>query len=146
VLKPRVLIIDDDPASLTALAEGLRDRLGAVQIDLAKSAEAALRLIAHLQFDVIICDLVLPRMDGVGLLHATRTTWPEAVIVLVTGRDLNAEERALAHGAFAFVTKPLELDKFVTVVALALQRANLMVRVREADRSSAHELEDSPAR
>jgi DNA-binding NtrC family response regulator len=145
-VKPQLLIIDDDPASLMALADGLRDRLGPVQVDLAKSAEVALTLIAHLQFDVIICDLVLPGMDGVGLLHATRKTWPQAVIVLVTGRDLNAEERALAHGAFAFVTKPIELDGFVAIVAGALQRANMMARVREANRSSVHELQDNPAR
>jgi CheY-like chemotaxis protein len=146
LLKPRILIIDDDPASLMALADGLRDRLGPVQIDLAKSVDAALCLIAHLQFDIIICDLVLPGMDGIDLVRVARQMWPQAVIVLVSGRDLNAEERALAHGAFALVTKPLELDGFVSVVAQALQRATLMTRVRQANRSSVYELQDDPAR
>jgi DNA-binding NtrC family response regulator len=143
-MKPRILIIDDEPASLMAFAEGLRDRLDAVEIDLAKSAEAALSLIPPLQYDVIVCDLVLPGMDGVGLLHSARRRWPEAVVVLVTGRDLNAKERALAHGAFAFVTKPIQLDEFVKVIALALQRANLMARVREANRTSVQEMEEDP--
>jgi len=119
--KRKILIIDDDPATLLALPEALRSRFSDVAIDVVSSAESALPLIQRIGYDLIICDIIMPGMDGIGLLQEARRLRPELVIVMVTAGDLGREEEAMAHGAFAFVAKPFDIDTFESTIATGLQ-------------------------
>lgn len=138
-MRPHILIVDDEPASLLALSEALRHRLPQVVVDTATTAAPALTLIADTDYDVIICDVIMPGMDGIALLKEAQRRRPETVVVMVTAGGSEREHQALYHGAYAFIEKPLEIDRLTSVIGLALQRANLLRRVTQENRKSLEE-------
>jgi len=140
-VKPKILIIDDDPATLLALPEALRSRFPDVAIDVASSGESALLLIRHVSYDVIISDIIMPGMDGIELLQTALKIRPGLVIVMITAGDLGREHEAMDHGAFAFVAKPFDVDRFAATISSGITRAHRLSRERRSssgkDRSSA---------
>lgn len=90
----RLLLVDDDDLVLRATARMLRRELDILTAD---SAEAALRLFGegHV-FDVVIADLSLPGLSGVGLLERARRDWPAACgrLGVLSGREPTPDERA----------------------------------------------------
>ncbi len=106
--RPRVLIVDDDPALLQALPETLRLRMTGVTVDTADSARAALDLIAARHYDAIVTPTLM--ITGHGE-HA-----------LAVG--------ALRGGAYDFVQKPIDRDYFVTSLRRAIEMAELRRRAK----------------
>src|SRR3989442_14953378 len=80
-----VLIVDDDLALLQALPEALRLRMDGVTVDTADSAAAGLERMAVRDYDAIITDIKMPRMDGLELLAEIRTHRPETPTLMITG-------------------------------------------------------------
>ncbi len=118
----QVLVVDDEPDlrtlyELTLLREGYR-------VDSAASLTQAREMLAARRFDVLITDMRLP--DGLGLellKQAAREQRPERCIVITAyGSAENAVE-ALKAGAFDYLTKPVDLRQFRTVVASALRES-----------------------
>jgi DNA-binding NtrC family response regulator len=133
--QPRLLVVDDDQATLLALSEALRLRLGNVTIETATSSECAIAKMSCDPYDLVICDIVMPGTDGLAFLKESRRLYPETPVILVTGRP-GFEEATQFSGAFAFFEKPLEIRGFVDVVRGALERTELQRRVRERNQSS----------
>lgn len=133
--QPRLLVVDDDQATLLALSEALRLRLGNVAIETATSSECAIAKMSCDPYDLVICDIVMPGTDGLAFLKESRRLYPETPVILVTGRP-GSEEATQFSGAFAFFEKPLEIRGFVDVVRGALERTELQRRVRERNQSS----------
>jgi CheY-like chemotaxis protein len=96
-----VLTVDDDPAARELVASALRAE--GFDVVAASSGEAALRLAQEDPPELVICDLIMPDMDGyevVNRLHANDTT-KDATILIVTGHDLTAADRARLNGKVA---------------------------------------------
>lgn len=130
----RLLVIEDDPIGLMALAEALRVHLADATVDTAEGAESALLLIAATEYDAIVSDIRMPGMDGVALLKEIKSYRPETPVLLVTGHtDLDKEDHALRLGVFAFIEKPINIEQFVATVERAVQRAVLTRRIRQID-------------
>jgi DNA-binding NtrC family response regulator len=133
-VQPRLLVIEDDPAGLMALAEALRTHFSDATVDTAASAESALLLIAATEYDAIVSDIKMPGMDGVALLKEIKAYRPETPVLLVTAHhNLDIEDHALRLGVFAFIEKPIDVDHFVTTVDRAVQRTILGRRVRREE-------------
>jgi DNA-binding NtrC family response regulator len=135
-MKQKILIIDDDPATLLALPAALRTRFPDAAIDVAKSGEAALPLIQHVSYDVIISDIIMPGMDGMELLQMALKIRPGSVIVMVTAGDLGREHEAMDHGAFAFIAKPFDVDRFATLISSGIARAHQLSTERRSSSST----------
>jgi DNA-binding NtrC family response regulator len=133
---PRILLVDDDPATVLALSETLRIGLGEVIIDPGSYAPAAIRLLSSTTYNLIISDVVMPSADGLAVLQAAQWLQPQVPVILVTGIDMEREEAALYGGAYAFLEKPLDVDRFISVVRAALVRPDLERRVRERNQAS----------
>jgi DNA-binding NtrC family response regulator len=118
----RILVIDDDPAGLWALADALGLRVHDAVVDTAATAEAGLSSLSRKDYDVIICDVIMPGTDGVAFMQRAKGL-SAARIILVTAGDLDIESTALYQGAYAFLPKPIDLDRLIPVVELALGRA-----------------------
>jgi DNA-binding NtrC family response regulator len=136
-------LVDDDRATLRALSETLRLRLGDVGTDMATSAASALRLLNSTRYDVIVSDVIMPGADGMTVLKELQRLHPDVPVILMTGRGLEREEPALYGGAYAFLEKPLDVDRFISVVRAALSRTDLERRVRERNQASLLNLMDS---
>src|SRR6266513_450939 len=109
-----VLIVDDDPALLQALPEALRIRIAGLTVDTADSGAAALEQITARDYDAIVTDIKMPRMDGLELLAEIRTHRPDTPTLMITGYgELDLVVQALRAGAYDFIRKPIDRDYFV---------------------------------
>lgn len=140
---PRILLVEDDPATLLALSATLRQGLGEVIIDPGRYAPAAIRSLSSTTYNVIISDVVMPSADGLAVLQAAQWLQPQVPVILVTGVDREREEAALYGGAYAFLEKPLDVDRFISVVRAALVESDLVRRVRARNQASFLNLMDS---
>ncbi|MET0781306.1 MAG: response regulator [Microbacterium sp.] len=107
----RVLIADDDPQ----LVRALRITLASHGYDVlaAPDGAAAIALAAKVPPDLVMLDLGMPRLDGVGVIRALRG-WTTAPIIVVSGRTGSADKiEALDAGADDYVTKPFQIDELL---------------------------------
>jgi len=113
-----VLICDDEPSVRFAIAEAL-ESLGA-HIVTAENGHDALSKIASA--DVVLTDLVMPELDGFGLLAACKTHDPDSVVVMLTAQgNERTAVRALKEGAYDYLGKPFAVDELRIVVSRALE-------------------------
>jgi signal transduction histidine kinase len=126
--RPRILLVDDDPALLKALPETVRLRLDDVDVDTCDSAPEALERIRGTDYDVIVSDIKMPGMDGLALLAEIKQLRPSTPTLLITGHgERELAVAALRGGAHDLVQKPIDRDYFVA----SLERA---IHVRLLDR------------
>jgi two-component system KDP operon response regulator KdpE len=117
----RVLVVDDDPALLRALAINLRARH--FDVETAADGATALRHAASQPPDVVVLDLGLPDMDGVEVVAGLRG-WTSVPIVVLSARDTQwAKVDALDAGADDYVTKPFGMDELLARIRAALRRS-----------------------
>ena len=120
----RILIIDDDDVLLSALPWPIKRRVANVAIDTADTPEEALRHVYSTDYEVIISDIKMPRMDGVTLLRKLRAIQPDTPVILFTAcGEEELRREANSAGAFAFVTKPLDLPFLVEPIRSAKTRS-----------------------
>ena len=122
----RILIVDDDPAMLTALSGMVELRLKDLAIDICESAPDALEYIGHTDYDAIVSDVKMPGMDGFQLMERVLTIRPTTPTLLVTGHgDHDMGVKALNAGAYAFIPKPIDRDFFIAWLKRAIQLRQL---------------------
>jgi EAL domain-containing protein (putative c-di-GMP-specific phosphodiesterase class I)/CheY-like chemotaxis protein len=120
----RVLIVDDDEHVLFVLAEVLRK--AGHDVVTAGSATAGLALVRDGELDVLVSDIRMPDMDGVGLLRKVREVDLDLPVVLVTGSpDVETATSAVEHGALRYLTKPVAAETLTDVVAQAVRLCRL---------------------
>lgn len=114
-----VLVVDDEPSIRKVLAAQLRQD-GHV-VDTAEDGDTAVDKLSEADVDVVITDLRMPGMDGMGLLRWIQDTQPEVpVIVLTAHGSVDTAVDALKHGAFDFLTKPFDQQELAAVVRKAV--------------------------
>lgn len=120
----RILVVDDDRLVCWSLEQALsREGYGVSSVD---SAEKALEQVERNRFDLAIVDLVLPGMDGLGLIGWMRLVSPGTRTIVTTGHgSREVERKALEHGAFAYVEKPFSVKEVIGLVKMALLPSGL---------------------
>jgi two-component system KDP operon response regulator KdpE len=117
----RVLVVDDEPQLVRALAINLRAR--AYEVDAAHDGATALRVAAARHPDVVVLDLGLPDMDGVEVIRGLRG-WTRVPIIVLSARQASDEKvEALDAGADDYVTKPFGMDELLARLRAAVRRA-----------------------
>jgi NADPH-dependent 2,4-dienoyl-CoA reductase/sulfur reductase-like enzyme/CheY-like chemotaxis protein len=116
----RVLVAEDE----RDLLQGLRKSLSkeGYHVDVAEDGLQAVQRIEGENYDILIADLKMPRMDGMELLRRTRQLSPRTVVIIITGYGtLESSVRAMKLGAFDYIPKPFTNDQLVTVVRKAAE-------------------------
>ncbi len=131
-MKARILVVDDDAVGRYTL-RGLLEEEG-LTVEEAPDGQAALERLAQGEFDLVISDLRMPKVDGMELLHRTQAMSPQPRIILLTahGSERHAVE-AMKLGALDYFRKPFDVDEVLTVVrrsvaTLQLERENEQLR------------------
>ncbi|HOI11148.1 MAG TPA: sigma-54 dependent transcriptional regulator, partial [Myxococcota bacterium] len=130
----KVLVIDDEPGFLQML-QVILSRAG-YQVSSVTSAEDALHLLQHQRFDLCLCDLKMPGMDGMGFLSALRTeSIPMTVIVMSAYGSNDAAIQAMKAGAYDYINKPFQGEEILLALRKAeereqLRRENLELKAR----------------
>jgi DNA-binding NtrC family response regulator len=118
----RLLLIDDDFNLLLALAVIFRLQLPSVTVSTAVSGPIGLHRVQQEQYDLIVCDVRMPGMDGLTFLQEVKKLPFHPPVVLISGQgDPEIVARAQQHGAVAFIQKPFDRDQFLTTVAKLLR-------------------------
>ncbi|HEX6834164.1 MAG TPA: response regulator [Rudaea sp.] len=114
----KILCVDDEPFLLAALSRSLRGRYA---VTTALNAHEALQLMEEAAFDVVVCDLGMPGIDGIELLRRLRARWPQTVRILLTGFGpaVLTERGVEADLIFRCLDKPAPAE----VITAALQAA-----------------------
>ncbi|MEZ5965902.1 MAG: sigma-54 dependent transcriptional regulator [Planctomycetota bacterium] len=119
--RARVLIVDDE-RDLAESCAFFVERAG-LRATVAGSGDEALELLDRSRFDVVITDLRMPRMSGLGLLDAVKSRDPDIEVLLITGYpDIETAVSAIKRGAFDYVTKPFGERDLMDRVEKALLR------------------------
>jgi DNA-binding NtrC family response regulator len=124
-----ILLVDDNETFLYTGRELLLRQRPTFVVDTVLDAEKALFAIRTQDYDVVVSDIRLPRLDGIALLHECQHIRPDTPVVLISGYgDMELEEKAARCGAYAFLHKPIDADTFFSVVYRAVLRAQLRRR------------------
>jgi len=120
----RALIVDNDEAHAEVVAESL-DRVG-FQCQVATSGTAGAEMIAEKPFDVIVTDLKMSDIDGLGILARAKAEQPDAEVILITGHGtIPSAVEAMQQGAFNYLLKPLDINQLRAVAEKAAESARL---------------------
>ncbi len=121
----RILIVDDEKKQREILDYILKKE--GFLTKTAGTAEEALRLFSSEYTDVVLTDLKLPKMDGMGLMREILSICPETSVIIITGHgSIDSAVSAIKQGAFDYITKPLQRENVIAVVKKAFERAYLL--------------------
>ena len=116
----RVLIVDDHSMVRTGLATFIRIKADLELVGEARDGQQALHLCEQLQPDVILMDLVMPRLDGVTATQAIRERWPQVQIIALTSfKDKDLVQDALRAGAISYLLKDVSVDELAEAIRAA---------------------------
>ncbi|HEY6442870.1 MAG TPA: sigma-54 dependent transcriptional regulator [Candidatus Acidoferrales bacterium] len=133
----RILIVDDESGIRESLGALLRDE--GYEIETLSSGEDCLARLKRDEFDLVLLDVWLPKMDGLETLERLQAQDDPPIVVMISGHgNVEAAVRATKLGAFDFIEKPLSLEKVVLVVRNALD----YVRLEDENRRLRAELEE----
>src|SRR5690348_14204348 len=118
--KPRLLVVDDDPGLLRLLT--IRLRAENYDVEAAENGLAALAALARVRPDLVITDLRMDQMDGIGLLKEVQSRAPGLRVIILTAHGTIPDAvQATQSGAFAFLTKPVDKQELLDQVQKALK-------------------------
>ncbi|MBI4409291.1 MAG: sigma-54-dependent Fis family transcriptional regulator [Gemmatimonadetes bacterium] len=121
----RILVVDDEPH----IGESIKDALERVgyAVDVSLDAEAALARLDRDSFDLVLCDIKLPGMDGYELLRRVKEFYPELDVVMITGyASIESAVASVKEGAADYLSKPFTPEQVRHAVVHALERRHLV--------------------
>jgi EAL domain-containing protein (putative c-di-GMP-specific phosphodiesterase class I) len=123
-----VLVVDDEPVTARSYARALA--AGGFKVSVANDGHEAAALAKARRFDVIVSDIAMPDMDGLGLLRVIRETDLDVPMIFMTGSPaLESALAAIEYGAFRYLVKPIAPDAMIDAVTRAV-RVHKLARVR----------------
>ncbi|HET8804093.1 MAG TPA: sigma-54 dependent transcriptional regulator [Aequorivita sp.] len=124
----RILIIEDEAAIRRVLVKILSEENQGYDVFEAEDGVAGMELIKKEDFDLVLCDIKMPKMDGVEVLEAVKKIKPEIPMVMISGHgDLDTAVNTMRLGAFDYISKPPDLNRLLNTVRIALDRKELVV-------------------
>ncbi|MBT8272744.1 MAG: sigma-54 dependent transcriptional regulator [Bacteroidia bacterium] len=125
---PKILIIEDEAAIRRVLTKILTEESESYEVDEAEDGLEGIEKIKKEDFGLVLCDIKMPKMDGVEVLEAVRTLKPEIPVVMISGHgDLDTAVNTMRLGAFDYISKPPDLNRLLNTVRNALDRKELVV-------------------
>ena len=122
---PRILIIDDEKAIRNTLKEILE--FENYTVDQAEDGPAGLDLLIQQKYDVVLCDIRMPKMDGLEVLSRAQAMGTDAAFIMVSAHgSIDTAVDATKKGAYDFLSKPPDLNRLLVTVRNALDRTKLV--------------------
>jgi PAS domain S-box-containing protein len=129
---PRILIVDDDPGTCETLGDVLRARGHIVHA--ATNGREGLGMLAGTPIDLAIVDIKLPDISGLQLLDAIKGASPRTEVIFVTAyASIATAIQAINGAAFAYLTKPFEMEQLLATMHKALEKQELVRALRESE-------------
>ncbi|MEP2934904.1 MAG: sigma-54 dependent transcriptional regulator [Gilvibacter sp.] len=124
----KILIIEDEAAIRRVLGKILSEESNNYKVTEAEDGLEGIELLKNEDFDLVLCDIKMPKMDGVEVLEAVKKIKPEIPMVMISGHgDLDTAVNTMRLGAFDYISKPPDLNRLLNTVRIALDRKELVV-------------------
>jgi two-component system nitrogen regulation response regulator NtrX len=124
----KILVIEDEAAIRRVLTKILSEENETYQVEEAEDGLVGLEKIKNDDYDLVLCDIKMPKMDGVEVLEAIKKIKPEIPVVMISGHgDLDTAVNTMRLGAFDYISKPPDLNRLLNTVRNALDKKELVV-------------------
>jgi DNA-binding NtrC family response regulator len=124
----KILIIEDEASIRRVLTKILTEENDTYQVEEAEDGNKGYEKISQNDYDLVLCDIKMPKMDGVELLQAVKKIKPEIPIVMISGHgDMETAIQTMRLGAFDYISKPPDLNRLLNTVRNALDKKQLVV-------------------
>jgi two-component system, NtrC family, nitrogen regulation response regulator NtrX len=125
----RILVIDDERAIRNTLKEVLEYENH--EVDIAEDGNTGIELFEAGTYDIVLCDIKMPRMDGVEVLQKIGEINRDVPVVMISGHgNIDTAVDAIKKGAFDFLEKPLDLNRVLITIKNALDRSTLVTQTK----------------
>ncbi|GGD85349.1 response regulator transcription factor [Paenibacillus nasutitermitis] len=125
-----LLIVDDEPIIADGLYEDFKD-YGKREMDVHRvySGKGALELLGRMKVDIILSDIRMPGLDGIGLLHHVKSSWPSCRVIFLTGyKEFDYAHRAMEDGAVRYILKTEGYGKVLEAVEQTIDKIESSLR------------------
>ncbi|WP_374173776.1 sigma-54-dependent transcriptional regulator [Flavobacterium tructae] len=124
----KILIIEDEASIRRVLVKILSEENDTYQVDEAEDGAAGLEKIKNNDYDLVLCDIKMPKLDGVEVLEEVKKIKPEIPMVMISGHgDMETAIHTMRLGAFDYISKPPDLNRLLNTVRNALDKKQLVV-------------------
>jgi DNA-binding NtrC family response regulator len=124
-MKGRILIVDDEEIVIRSCQRILAE--GDFQVDAARDGLEALAKIQEDDYDMLILDIKMPKMNGIEVLQRVKEAHPDIDVIMITGlNEIETAVKAMKLGAFDYLPKPFDPEELEIVVARAFERRRLL--------------------
>ena len=131
----RILVVEDEKAIRNVLRNILANESTSHLIEEAEDGEQAIHLLCESTFDLVLCDIKMPKKDGLEVLDYAMEHFGDTPFVMISGHgDLDTAVQCIRKGAYDYIAKPPDLNRLLTTIRQALDRKKLLqenVRLRK---------------
>ena len=125
----KILIIEDELAIRNVLSNIIQEEDSSYEVELAENGVEGLEKITNNSFDLVLCDIKMPKMDGIDLLTKAMKIQPELTLIMISGHgDIDTAVDCIKKGAFDYISKPPDLNRLLNTIRNGLDRKNLVVQ------------------
>lgn len=126
---PDILIIDDEKAIRKTLTEILS--FEGYKIEEAADGEEGLKKFREKNYDLVLCDIKMPKLDGIDFLQKAGEVNPDIPIIMISGHgNIETAVEAVKKGAYDYISKPPDLNRLLITIRNAMDKSNLVTETR----------------
>jgi DNA-binding NtrC family response regulator len=124
-----ILVIDDERSIRNTLKEVLEYENH--QVELASDGIEGLEMFSKTKYDVVLCDIKMPKMDGIEVLEKIHEISSDATVIMISGHgNIDTAVDAIKKGAFDFIEKPLDLNRLLITIRNGLDKTSLLTETK----------------
>jgi len=126
---PRILVIDDERSIRNTLKDVLEYEK--YEVDLAEEGATGIELFSQQQYDTVLCDIKMAKMDGIEVLQKLQEISSDVPVIMISGHgNIDTAVDSIKKGAFDFLEKPLDLNRLLITIRNALERGSLITQAK----------------
>ncbi len=145
----KILIIEDEDSIRRVLSKIILNEDGNTQVEEAKDGAEGFDMIQKSDYDLVLCDIKMPKMDGVEVLQKAQKAKPEIPFIMISGHgEIETAVETMRLGAYDYISKPPDLNRLLNAIRNALDKKNLMIenkRLKKKMGKSFEMIGESPA-
>ncbi len=121
----KILVIDDERSIRNTLKDILEYEK--YEVDLAEDGKKGLEMVKQTEYDIILCDIKMPGMDGIEVLVHLNSLAPDTPVVMISGHgNIDTAVESIKKGAYDFIEKPLDLNRLLITIRNAMDKLTLV--------------------
>ncbi len=125
----KILVIDDERSIRNTLKDILEYEK--YEVDLAEDGKKGIEMVKQTEYDIILCDIKMPGMDGIEVLEQLNVLAPDSPVVMISGHgNIDTAVDSIKKGAYDFIEKPLDLNRLLITIRNAMDKSTLVNETR----------------